>query len=891
MSQREFARLLTEGIRHISLREDKQLLVVEDELGYAVGRSGGSAIQYWRKGHLPAKASDVEALAREIVQRGRVGRAWLERFLRSANYPDPYALCEELFPNYRARHLPTPPTSFIGREQDVADTLSLVKDSQVRLLTLIGAPGVGKTRLALQVATELRQHFEDGVAFVHLAPLRDPERLIITIAGALGLIENDDQTLNTRLLAFLQDRNLLLVLDNFEQVISAAPHVAELMSAAPRLKVVVTSREPLHIYGEYEYLVAPLRLPGSEACVEHEALLHVPAVQLFVERAQAVNPHFRLSADNAETVATICARLDGLPLAIELAASRSKWLTLQEILEQLSDCLTLLVAGPRDRTARQQSLQAAIEWSYALLSDPEKELFRRLGVFQGGCTIEAVGAVCGQPDLSAQPATEGRLLQLLESLGDKNLIHSVPQKTAEDRFRYTMLETIHEYAHSQLQASGEAEEIHRRQRDWCLALAHQAEKNLRGPDQLSWLHRLEQETHNLRTALAWCLAHPTEVEPGLRLAGALYWFWHLHSYFSEGCDWADKLLALKIDPDAPLSTRHAQAKALCIAARLHGHEANYSKSAALSEAGLALSQEIGEVEGIVCALTTPALMNRRSSTDIQRVVTLAEEILPVCRAAGDQFNVAELLDNVLGQAAFAQGDYAQAAALHEEALALRRSLGDIDGIAWSLFLLAGIARVRNDEAQAQELYEESRTLWQQVGNRRMYANALNELGRLALRQSRYFQARALFEENLATHEGFGDRYRAALAQCALATVACGQADYELARTYLRRLAATVQQLKQPLLIADYFGVAAEIAYAAGAWERVARLLGVTQSVLKKMNTPWRISERVRYDEMLEATQAALGEEAFERARSEGQAMLLEATIAYALDEVIGSTQL
>jgi len=294
-----------------------------------------------------------------------------------------------------------------------------------------------------------------------------------------------------------------------------------------------------------------------------------------------------------------------------------------------------------------------------------------------------------------------------------------------------------------------------------------------------------------------------------------------------------------------------------------------------------------QLDGVVFALTTPALMSGRSATDVQRVVALAEEILPVCRAAGDSFSVAELLDNVLRQAAFAQGDYARGTALNEEALALRRSLGDIDGTAWSLFLLAALARVRNDEARAQELYEESRILWQQVGNRRMYAGALDELGRLALKQSNYFQATALFEENRTVHEGFGDRYRAALAQCALALVACRQSDYELACTYLKQLTVTVQQLMQPLLIADYCGGAAELAYAAGDWLRVIRLLGVVQIVLKT-NTRWRILERVRYNEMLEASRVALGVEAFEQAYREGQAMPLEVAIACALDEGIVS---
>jgi len=596
MPHREFVRLLTEGIRYISLCENKQLLVVEDELGQVVCRSGSSAIQYWRKGHLPAHASDVETLAREIVQRGRVGRVWLERFLRSASYPNLDALCEELYPNYQTQHLPTPSTPLIGREHDVVNILSSLKDSRVHLLTLTGAPGVGKTRLALQAATELRQSFEDGVAFVQLAPVHDPEQLIVAIAGALGLIENDDLPLSTRLLAFLHDRNLLLVLDNFEQLITAALRVSELLSAAPRLKVLISSREPLHIYGEYQYLVIPLELPKPDVPCKHESLVCAPAVQLFIERAQTVDPLFQLNTDNAEAVATICARLDGLPLAIELAAARSKLLTPHEILEQLNDQSTLPVTGSHDQPTRQQSLQVAIEWSYALLNDPEKELFRRLGVFQGGCTIDAIEAVCGQSVLSAQTTTEDQLWRLLESLGNKNLIYNVPPQTATDGLRCSMLETIHEYAYSRLQASGEVEEIHRRHQSWCLTLAERAEKSLRGPDQLSWLQRLEHETHNFRAALAWCLTQPADIESGLRLGGALYWFWHLHSHFSEGRDWLDKLLALGIAPDAPLSTRCAQAKALCIASRLHGFEAYYSKAVTLSEEGLALAREIGELD-------------------------------------------------------------------------------------------------------------------------------------------------------------------------------------------------------------------------------------------------------------------------------------------------------
>ena len=322
MSGREFGQLLTEGIRHICAREGKQTQVVEDELGYAVGRRGSSAIRYWRQGHRPPDSSIVEVLAREIVQRGRVGRSWLERFLRSGDYTDLHTLCNELFPHHRAQYLPTPPTALIGRERDVTTVLARLTDDHVRLLTLTGAPGVGKTRLALQVAAEVRHTFADGLAFVQLSSIREPALLLMAVANTLGIIENDDQTLRARLLAFLQDRNLLLVLDNFEQVIVAAPGVAELLSGAPQVKVLVTSREPLHIYGEHEYGVQPLTLPTADEYARPEVLARVPAVQLFIERATAVNPDFRLNVENAAAIAAICTRLDGLPLAIELAAAR-----------------------------------------------------------------------------------------------------------------------------------------------------------------------------------------------------------------------------------------------------------------------------------------------------------------------------------------------------------------------------------------------------------------------------------------------------------------------------------------------------------------------------------------------------------------------------------------
>jgi predicted ATPase len=788
MSEREFGQLLSMGIRHVSACENKQIQVIEDELGYAVKRDGSTAIHYWRQGHWPSKPADVETLARAIVQRGRVDRTWLERFLCSANYPNLAGLCDELYSNHHPQHLPSPPTALIGRDREVADIVKHFRSNHVRLLTLTGAPGVGKTRLALHLAKELSQKFGDGVVFAPLASIRDPELVLIAIAGAVGLMEGDGPSLKARLVSFLQERELLLVLDNFEQVIAAAPHVAELLSAAPHLKILVTSREPLHIYGEYENPVLPLALAEPDQSAHLEIIARVPAVQLFVERSQAANPSFQLDTENAQVVVDICARLDGLPLAIELVAARSKWLTPQQMLEQLSDRFTLLVNGPCDLPDRQQSLQAAIDWSYELLPGPEKEVLCRLSVFRGGCTKDAMLAVCAPSNVRADCLSGSVPLHLLERLIDKGLVKNVHSSVSADP-RYLMLETIQEYASHKLLESGVADEVQRRQRDWCLQLAEQARPNLRGSEQLLWLNRLEQELNNFRKALSWYVERPTEVEFGLRLVVALGWFWHLHSHHREGCTWLDRLLAIQLPADSSRSTRRIRAQAMCTASVLQVYQQNLIRAVELVRAGLDLFNEIGDSSGVVSAKIDLSYISCLNG-DISPSVALAEEVLPTCRATGDRFSEAQLLDGVLGEVAFCQGDYARAAALHEQSLALRRALHDTDGIAWSLFLLAKNLCALGDAARAQQHYEESRVLWRQLSNRRWSVEVLHQLGELVYRQGDYAQAKALFEESLTTAQSLGDQYLATRALDDLEMVAREAGKHPPALVYFQQSAAS-----------------------------------------------------------------------------------------------------
>src|SRR6266699_3734280 len=395
-------------------------------------------------------------------------------------------------------NLPVQPTPFIGREQEVEECLQLLRRQEVRLLTLTGPGGIGKTRLALQVAAELSDLFPDGLYFVNLAPLRDPALVVPTIAQALDLQELAEHPLLDLVKAFLREKHLLLLLDNFEQVASAALQVAELLATCPRLKVLVTSRMGLHVQAEQEFAIPPLCVPDPRQLPEVVALAQYDALALFIQRAQATRPAFQLSHANARAVAEICLRLDGLPLAIELAAARIKLLPPQALLARLTPRLTLLSSGARDVPTRQQTLRNTIAWSYNLLDVQEQRLFRRLAVFVGGCRLEAVEAVCAEGDDAALQVLEG-----VTSLIDKSLLKQTELEAEEPRL--LMLETIREYGLEALEAHGEAAVTRRGHAAYYLALAEKAEPELGGPQQAVWLDRLEQEQENLRAALQWSL--------------------------------------------------------------------------------------------------------------------------------------------------------------------------------------------------------------------------------------------------------------------------------------------------------------------------------------------------------------------------------------------------
>jgi predicted ATPase/class 3 adenylate cyclase len=433
-------------------------------------------------------------------------------------------------------NLPLQPTPLIGREKEVSEVCNLVRGDETHLLTLTGPGGTGKTRLALQAAADLLDDFPDGTFFAPLATLSEAELFLSTVAETLGVRETGEQPLVESLKDYLHERQLLLVLDNFEQVLGAAPTVTELLAEAPGLKVLATSRAPLGLYGEHVYPVPPLTLPDLKRPPSLERLTQYEAVGLFVERARALKPDFKVTNESAPAVAEICVRLDGLPLAIELAAARITMLPPKAMLQRLTSRLKLLTGGARDLPERQRTLRATIEWSYALLDEGEQLLFGRLAVFSGGRTLEAIEAICDAEGDLPMDAFDG-----VSSLLDKSLIRQEEGPNGEPRF--VMLETVHEFAREKLGESAEAEQIKRVHAEYFLTLAEEANPELKGPDQLQWLERLEVEHDNMRTALSWALER-REAEVVLRLGGALWWFWSVRGYHSEGRRWLEEVLAM-----------------------------------------------------------------------------------------------------------------------------------------------------------------------------------------------------------------------------------------------------------------------------------------------------------------------------------------------------------
>jgi predicted ATPase/DNA-binding winged helix-turn-helix (wHTH) protein len=637
----------------------------------------------------------------------------------------------------RTNSLPVQRTGFVGREKEVTAVRELLMRQDVRLVTLTGPGGIGKTRLAVQVASGLVEHFPSGTHFVPLFALRNPGLVASTIIQTLGLQEIGGQPPLEIIRENLQGPlhgPMLLVLDNFEHLVEAAATVAELLVVGPNLKILVTSRAVLHVYGEHEFPVPPLALPDSQSIPEIEILSQYAAISLFVQRAVAVKPDFRLSTENAVAIAEICVRLDGLPLAIELAASRIKVLSPSSIQTRLARRFQLLTGGARDLPQRQQTLRAAMDWSYDLLGDGEQKLFRRLSVFVGGCNLEGVEAVCDTKyDLGLD------LLDGMTSMVDKSLVRLI--ETAKSESRFVMLETIREYALEKLQASGEEALTKRAHAAYCLVLAEEEATEQNGAEGMEWLDHLALEHDNLRAGLEW-LIETGEAEWGLRLGAALFRFWEMREYLAEGRDSLGKVLKLA-GAAAPTKLRM---RTLFAAGALALEQGDYVSADALITESLSIARQLGDKQGVAVSLNALAV-NARHQGDVPVARALFEESLVLWRELGDQKAVARSLSN-LANIIKLQGDSAGALSLYGECLAIFQELGDRAGVARSMSYQGDAASEQGDSATAQRLYEQSLTIFRELGDRCGIAGTLADLGNLARQQGNCSTACALYRESI-----------------------------------------------------------------------------------------------------------------------------------------------
>jgi predicted ATPase/serine/threonine protein kinase/DNA-binding CsgD family transcriptional regulator len=732
------------------------------------------------------------------------------------DFPPPQTL--DSYPH----NLPLQLTPFIGREQEVAAVCDLLRLQDVHLLALTGPGGTGKTRLALQAAAELSDFFADGVFFVNLAPISDPALVVPTIAETLGIRERADQSLLERLKEHLHQKQMLLLLDNFEQVVSAAAQIVDLLVACQQLKIMVTSREVPHVRARHEFAVPPLPLPDLKHLPDLASLSHFATVGLFISRAQAVKPDFQMTATNAHAIAEICARLDGLPLAIELAAARIKLLPPQALLARMGQRLAVLTSTSTDVPARQQTLLNTITWSYELLTAEEQRLFRRLSVFVGGCTLEAIEAVCAAFGDEAEP-----MLDAVASLIDKSLLQQTGQEDEEPRL--VMLETIREYGLEALETSREMESILRAQAVYYLRLAEEAEPKIRSDQQATWRKRLEADQDNLRAVLRWTLENQ-ETEMGLRLAGALLAFWRVSNQDREGRSWCEQVLA---QSGTQVRTA-ARAKVLLAAGTTTMHQ-DLSKAQRLLEESISIGREVGAV--------------------FRRNLAFALAML--------------------AHVSLLQGDPSTARELAEESARLFQEVGEAWGSAMALNFLGRATLELGDPIAARPLLEESAALFRMIGDRQRLAMPLIALGLVALRLSDYAGARTHFEEALTVARETGDELYIAAALARLGTVAMRVGDYQQSATLYGQSLALIWAQGYSESIALGLAGLAELANLLGQPERAACLFGAIEGLHEVSGIRLSPLRRAEHDRAVEGIHAQLDEATFVAAWAEGRTMSLE----------------
>ena len=728
-------------------------------------------------------------------------------------------------------NLPVQRSSFVGREREMLEVEFEL--ATTRLLTLTGVGGSGKTRFALEVARDLLEAYPNGVWLVELAPLSEAALVPKAVAEALEVPERPQEPLTDTLADVLRDRQLLLVLDNCEHLLEAAAGLVDaLLDSCPRVRILATSREALGVEGEARWPVPPLAVPERGRTPSSEELEGYESVRLFVERARGHVPDFSLSPHNALTIVEVCRRLEGIPLAIELAAARVGTLSVEQIAERLGGSLELLTRGGRTAAPRQRTLKGTLDWSHNLLSENEKKLFGRLSVFAGGWTLEAAGAVGAGGGVE-----EDDILDVLSGLVDKSLV--VTESPEERSVRYRMLEPVRQYAVEKLEESGKPEELRRLHAEYFLALAEEAHPELRGPQQKTWLERLEAEHDNLRAALSWALEQG-EVDLALRLGGDLWWFWMMRGHYGEGRSWLEEALAMD-----GRGSQEARAMALAGVGGLAGEQGDLDRAEEACVEGLELLQEARDASEAKILLLTWLARVALSREDYRRATGLIEECVALSRQKGDGPLLAGSL-LFLAHVHYGRGDPERAIELFEESMDLFREWGDKYGLAACLISLGRVVYVRGDLGRAAKLTEEAVALLREAGAGGSWdaAVGLYNLGWMALLGNELDKARDLYEESLA-------------------------------------LARDIEM--NPLVVYGLEGFAC-VAGAQEEAQRAAQLWGAAEALHEAKGIPRDPDWLAEADARISAVRSGLGEEAWEVAWRKGRAMTLEEAIEYALSK-------
>ena len=903
------------------VREEQYLSALErlGDMASAAGE-GSAAIRYFRRAVQadPFRETTQRALIQSLAATGDYGAAVqayrdLRLLLRRELNTDPDPETSALFQHIRSkarqqtqiyptlpdtpssdlpdsppssplRRLPCALTTLVGRSSEMEQVVTALRAT--RLLTLTGLGGVGKTRLAIAVAGEMAEHYPEGVCFVDLAPISDPDLIVQTAGAALQVRETSGRSPSAALLEWLKSKTLLLLLDNCEHLLDGCARFADdLLRNCRGVSVLATSRQALGLTGETVRAVPPLATPvladfapdASSARKEWLSLLsEYEAVQLFVTRAQQTLPAFQMSAHNARVIAQICVHLDGIPLALELAAARVGSLAVEEINSKLDNRFRLLTRGSRAALPRQQTLRALMDWSYDLLNAGEKALFCRLSVFAGGWTLQAVMEVCAEEGLEGEEAFEAwEGLDLLTSLVDKSLVLATSEA---GQTRYDLLETVRQYARDRLAESGTESAWRAAHCRYFLRVAEEAAEKLKGPDQVSWLQRLETEHDNLRAALDFCLYAPEGALSGLQLAGDLQQFWWLHGHWSEG---RNRLTAALGRPEAQEVTEE-RARALIGAGSLTWMQGDYAGARSFYESALTLGRNLGNrrvIAGTLGNMGTVATLQ----SDYAAARSCFEESLAIKRELGDKRDIANSLSG-LGTVAMEQGDYATARLLGEESLALGQELEDQDRIARSLINLGNVALLQSDYLAARSLFEQSLTIKRELGDRRGIANVLSGMGNVAKERENHAEAHSLYEESLALQRELGDRDGASTSLCNLGALLNRQGDYEAAQSCLNECIRICRELDKKRIMAYALEGYAELARGQQQTAKSVCLYGAAHALRKATNSPLSPREDEEHARYMAALRESAGEDMFSASWAQGQAMTLEQAIACALEE-------